>query len=278
MPGPTGFWWHGTERLPDEPESDADMRASIREMRRHRRRRPRSEPEEIPLVPLPAQTTEPGGANFLESRPTRNSVQPIESPPNLLHSYSMTGRTHDLFAFTCLTIIAISQPLPDLTLSTVILSVGSNLIGGIAPDIDEPTAPFWRNLPPGKIIGKIFDKLIGGHRFISHSLIGAGLFGLLFYLLLNFLHPIMPSVNITVVWWSFFIGLLSHLIADTFTKEGVPWLLPIPYKLGIPPIRAFRITAGGLVENIIIFPGLLLVTGYLYYSHYARFLELFHHS
>jgi len=190
----------------------------------------------------------------------------------------MTGRTHDLAAFTALSIIAITQPLPTMTLGTVIFAVGANLVGGIAPDIDEPTAPFWRNLPPGRIIGRVFDKAIGGHRFISHSLIGLAIFGGLWYLLLRFLQPSMPSININIVWWAFMIGVISHLVTDTFTKEGVPWLLPIPYKFGFPPLRAFRITAGGVIENLIIFPGLLIFTGYLYYTHYARFLELFHHS
>jgi inner membrane protein len=190
----------------------------------------------------------------------------------------MTGRTHDLAAFTALTVATISFPLPTMTLGTILFAAGANLVGGIAPDIDEPTAPFWRNLPPGRIVGRVFDKLIGGHRFISHSLIGLVIFGGLWYLLLRFLQPSIPSINISIVWWSFMIGISSHLVADTFTKEGVPWLLPIPYKLGFPPLRSLRVTAGGLVESWIIFPGLLVTEGYILYLNYAKFLELFHRS
>lgn len=190
----------------------------------------------------------------------------------------MTGRTHDLAAFTALTVAAITQPLPTMTLGTIVFAVGANLVGGIIPDIDEPTAPFWRNIPPGRVIGRIFDALIGGHRFLSHSFVGLAVFGGLGYLLLQFLHPIMQSINTGVVWWAFMIGVASHLVTDTFTKEGVPWLLPLPYKFGFPPIRAFRIKAGGLIENLLIFPGLLVVDGYIFYLNYAKFLQLFHHS
>jgi inner membrane protein len=189
----------------------------------------------------------------------------------------MTGRTHDLAAFTALNLFIITQPLPVITLGTAIIATAANLIGGIAPDIDEPTAPLWRNLPIGRIFGKVFGLLIGGHRFISHSLIGAALFGSLFYLLLQFLKPILGSIDTNIVWGSFMIGLISHLIMDTFTKEGVPWLLPIPFKFGLPPIKALRITTGGLLENFIIFPGLLILNFYIYYTHYHQFLNLLHH-
>src|SRR5580692_3465976 len=99
----------------------------------------------------------------------------------------MTGRTHDLAAISTLAIVFATTTIPALSLSTVILAIFANLIGGIAPDIDQPTAPFWKNLPIGKYFGKVFDKLLGGHRFISHSLIGLALFGFLFHLLLVFL-------------------------------------------------------------------------------------------
>ena len=77
----------------------------------------------------------------------------------------MTGRTHDLAAFTVLGFIALTYPLPNITLATGLVAVVANMIGGIAPDIDQPTAPFWRNLPVGRIFGKVFRLVIGGHRF-----------------------------------------------------------------------------------------------------------------
>jgi len=55
----------------------------------------------------------------------------------------MTGRTHDLAAITALgVVVVLMTPEHTVTLGTAIAAVFANLIGGIAPDIDQPTAPF----------------------------------------------------------------------------------------------------------------------------------------
>lgn len=190
----------------------------------------------------------------------------------------MTAQTHDLAAISTLVIVFVSSSISEITLSTAILAVFANLIGGIAPDIDQPTAPFWRNLPVGKYFGKVFDKLLGGHRFISHSIIGLALFGMLFHLLLGFFQPVMPHVNITYVWWAFMIGMASHLVMDTLTKEGVPWLLPLPYKLGFPPIKAWRITTGKRVEAWVIFPLILFIDVWLTLHFSKHIVYLLHNK
>jgi inner membrane protein len=189
----------------------------------------------------------------------------------------MTGRTHDLAAFTFLTVVVVSLPMPSISLGTAITAIVANLIGGIAPDIDEPTAPFWRNLPVGGMVGRVFGAVVGGHRFILHSLVGMFLAGLVIDLFLAFLHPSWPSLNAQVVWWAFMIGYFSHLTMDSLTKEGVPWLLPVPFKFGFPPIKAWRVTTGKWVEAVIIFPGLLLLELYLIYTHYAFLVDLLRH-
>ncbi len=186
----------------------------------------------------------------------------------------MTARTHDLAAITALGLTAmILLPAGQLTLSTVLVALLANQIGGIVPDIDQPTAPFWRNLPVGHIFGKVFDTLIGGHRFLSHSLLGVVLFGVLANMLLHFLQPIMPHADVRLVWYAFLVGILSHLIMDTLTKEGVPWLLPLPFKFGIPPLKKFRITTGKRAEIFLIFPALLAVDVWLFASHYGVLLD-----
>ncbi len=189
----------------------------------------------------------------------------------------MTGRTHDLAAITALGVIFVLRPEQTITLSTAITAILANQVGGITPDIDQPTAPFWRNLPIGGAVGKAFGKLLGGHRFITHSIVGLVLFGYLSHLMLRFTHPLMPSVNIDLVWWAFVIGMISHLVMDTFTKEGVPWLLPIPIKFGIPPLRSLRITTDKAVENFLVFPGLLAVNAIFYSVQHQRVLEIFRH-
>ena len=163
-----------------------------------------------------------------------------------------------------------------MTLATALVALLANQIGGIAPDIDQPTAPFWRNLPIGGAIGRVIDKMLGGHRFLTHSLLGSGLLSGGLHLLLGFLHPIMPHVENKLVWWAFVIGLISHLVMDTFTKEGVPWLLPIPIKFGFLPIKELRITTGHAIESYVIFPGLVVICGYLATTHYQELLDLIH--
>lgn len=177
----------------------------------------------------------------------------------------MIARTHDVAAATFLVAAIILSPWQDVTLATAIAVLIANQLGGIAPDIDQPTAPFWRNLPIGGIIGRMVAKTLGGHRFLSHSLLGIALFGLGANILLNILHPIMPRVDITLVWQAFMLGVVSHLVMDSFTKEGVPWLLPIPIKFGIPPLKRLRITTGKSVERFIVLPviatiGIILLT------------------
>lgn len=189
----------------------------------------------------------------------------------------MTGRTHDLAAFTALSVVVVTQPLPEITMGTALVALGANMIGGIAPDIDQSTAPFWRNLPPMRIFGRLFGKLVGGHRFLSHSILGMVVFGFLFNLILKFFQPSIPDINLEVVWWAFMIGFASHLVMDTFTKEGVPWLLPVPISFGFPPVRALRVTTGEFFEKYILFPLLLVITGYIYYTYYDKILELLRH-
>ncbi len=164
----------------------------------------------------------------------------------------------------------------SLTFSTVLVALLANQLGGIAPDIDQPTAPLWRNLPEGHFVGKAFGKLLGGHRFISHSIPGFVVFAWLCNLLLHALHPIMPHVDITLVWYAFMIGYASHLVMDSFTKEGVPWFLPIPFKIGFPPLRKLRITTGKNVEAFVVFPLLLVTVIWLFASHYDTYVALLH--
>lgn len=188
----------------------------------------------------------------------------------------MTGRTHDLAAFTALSFIVANQPPSKISLATVLVSLSANFIGGLTPDIDQPTADLWHRLPAGGVIGKILSPLLGGHRFISHSVLGIIIFGFGFNYLLEMSKNVL-IIDKNLVWYSFMIGYISHLIMDTFTREGVPWLFPIPLKIGIPPIRALRIKTGGLIEKAIIFPGLLLINFYIFYLYHHVFWDFIKH-
>lgn len=190
----------------------------------------------------------------------------------------MKARTHDVAAATALLgVIVVLPRLPTTSLSTVIAALIANQVGGIIPDIDQPTAPFWRNLPIGGLFGKVVGRMLGGHRFITHSILGVVLVGLASKALFIFLHPLMSSVQISYVWWALMIGMVSHLVMDTFTKEGVPWLLPIPIKFGFPPLRRFRITTGKWTENLVTFPLLILIAAVICGLNYSQLLQFLHY-
>lgn len=185
----------------------------------------------------------------------------------------MTERTHDLAALTCLTIAAVILPLTPITLGTLAAVIIANQIGSAFPDFDQPTAEFYRELPAGSLIGKLISPLLGGHRLISHSILGLGIISYILWLLLTYLTKFLV-VDMNLVWWAFILGYLSHLFMDTLTKEGVPWLFPIPIKFGIPPLKFMRITTGQFFEVFVLYPGLFVLNGYLVYANYSKFTEL----
>jgi len=82
----------------------------------------------------------------------------------------------------------------------------------------------------------------------------------------------MPKVDIDLVWWAFIIGMISHLVMDTFTKEGVPWLLPLPIKFGIPPLKRLRVTTGKWEEMFVILPMLVGIDLWLFVHYYEQLL------
>lgn len=185
----------------------------------------------------------------------------------------MTGRTHDLAALTLLNIVVATTPIPSMSVATALTAVSACAIGGLAPDIDQPTAALWRRLPVGTFWGKLLSPLFGKHRFISHSIVGIALFGFLSQLILDLLNTFV-IVDMSVVWNAFMIGFVSHLLVDSLTREGVPWLFPLPFRFGIPPIRALRIKSGGVIEKLIIFPGLVLANGFIISANYQYYVTI----
>lgn len=184
----------------------------------------------------------------------------------------MTGRTHDLAAFTALSYVLVTSPPEKISLATALVAFSANLIGGLAPDLDQEQANLWRRIRAGSILGKIISPLFGGHRFISHSLLGIILVGIVVEILLEIIGTVL-LVDMNIVWWSFMIGFLSHILIDSFTKEGVPLFFPLPYRLGFPPLSFLRIKTGGLTEKSFVFPLLIFINGYLYYTNYHTILE-----
>jgi len=179
----------------------------------------------------------------------------------------MTGRTHDLAAFAALLTVCVFNPPEKISLATAIVALGSNMLGGLAPDVDQTSAEFWNKIRFGRILSRYIAPLFGKHRYLSHSIVGVLLFGIILKLLLGWLGGIL-LVDMNVVWWSFIIGFVSHLVMDSITKEGVPWFFPIPLRIGFPPVRILRIKTGGFLEKAIIFPGLVVGIGWVVWDKY----------
>lgn len=70
------------------------------------------------------------------------------------------------------------------------------------------------------------------------------------------------------------IGMISHLVMDSFTKEGVPWLLPIPVKFGFPPVRRLRITTGKAIEKFAVEPLLVIILIVICTMNYSTLVDL----
>lgn len=184
----------------------------------------------------------------------------------------MTGRTHDLAAFTALNITFLYFPLTQMSLATCVVAFAANFIGGLIPDLDQNTSSLWKKIRGGSLIAPFITPLMGGHRTISHSLVG---FLLLGFLADKFLYAASSIilVDMTIVWLSFMIGLASHLVADAVTKEGIPFFFPLPFTFGIPPFESLRMTTGKLVEKSFVYPGLMLLNGYWFFTNSDKYLD-----
>lgn len=171
----------------------------------------------------------------------------------------MTYKTHLSFGilFSSYYFLIFKQ----LSLSPVLAGIlfFVTLLGASVPDLDTPTGGLWEKVPAGSFIGRLVHPVfIGGHRHLSHSFIGLGIFTWLFSLLLNWIGAFVPFIQITsyFILISFVLGYISHLFADSLTEEGVPLLFPIDYHFGIPPnpFEKVRIKTGQWFENLVIYP------------------------
>jgi inner membrane protein len=124
-------------------------------------------------------------------------------------------------------------------------------IAGIAPDIDHGGSLPNKSLGlPGKVVSTIIP-----HRTATHSLLAAaGLVLCLLALQVPHLYLLAAAA-----------GLLSHLVLDSLNPHGVPWLWPLPIKIGVP-----LITTGHIGETFIIRPACYITAGFFV----ARYFSL----
>ena len=152
-------------------------------------------------------------------------------------------------------LVGISPAAPPVSWASLAAFFVGALFGGTAPDLDKPRK-FWARA--------LAHTAFGGHRHLSHSLAGlilaSGLIGAI-------LGQIGPPIGVApaLPFLGFVAGYVSHLVLDTLTIEGVPWLFPLPVYIGLPPWSHLRIRTGTLAEQFLVMPGLLALIGWIGY-------------
>ncbi len=103
-------------------------------------------------------------------------------------------------------------------ISTVIFLSGS-IVGSILPDIDHRNSYIGQKV---KIVSKTINKF-AGHRKLFHAP--------LMYLFLYSISLGMITHKLLLIGVKgLFLGILSHLILDSFTIGGLPWFYPLSKK------------------------------------------------
>ncbi len=187
----------------------------------------------------------------------------------------MTRVTHQMIALLSTFWLLIIYPLsvgPVLALLATLFT----MVGALFPDIDQPTANIWHQFVGGRAAGKVFSAFSGGHRNVTHSALGLVLvgWGLNWVFQQFFKAAYQPGLH--YIWLAFMIGYLSHLIADTMTDRGVPWLWPLPISIKIPPgPEEVRVTTGSFVEMVLLRLGIIVAATILLYSHWPVLVQFF---
>jgi inner membrane protein len=161
-------------------------------------------------------------------------------------------------------------------LALKIIFYGCAALGSLAPDIDNARSTV------GKRSGFVSKGIqhIAGHRTFFHSLFGLAVVGALIwgaqYAVGLFMYNqlgllageqlaagVGPGGDIHsgtgVAFAGFLIGYFLHLVADSLTLGGVPWLWPNRTRFGFPPDRKLRFKSGSREEPIVVVTVAVLV-------------------
>ena len=200
----------------------------------------------------------------------------------------MEGRSHvvfglagavvvdSIFHFSGPPIIGSGQQLTTDFLALKVIYYGFAALGALAPDIDNARSTI------GKRAGFVSKGIqhLAGHRTLFHSLIGMALVGIIVWAIQYAVglglyrlglhttgeylaHGIQPGGNLQtgpgVALIALLTGYFLHLVADSLTVGGVPWLYPNPVRFGFPPDRSWRFKSGSFMEPVVVVAVAVLV-------------------
>lgn len=175
----------------------------------------------------------------------------------------MVRKSHQLAGIAAVSYQLLQQP-RTLSLETLVAIGVVTFVGSLVADVDNMGAPMWRH----RFMvwdGELTRDFLQGHRSIAHSLLGVALFSFALLLLLELIT--IKNLDKQLLIYVFMWAQLSHLVADSLTIQGVPWLFPLKIKLGFPPIAFLRIKTGGLLERYVVFPLLGILIVWIYYTY-----------
>lgn len=164
----------------------------------------------------------------------------------------MTGKTHLAVGVGAGITIGITSALSGCNPTIAVLSAASCAIGSLMPDIDSRKSKAGKEMK----ITSFFVNKIFGHRGFVHSPLCLAIFTipLIAGLKLTNYNEFIPLV------FGFIAGYISHLVLDTMTKGGIPWLYPISKN----KFSLCKIRSGSFLEILIAFVVLaLFIAGYL---------------
>lgn len=161
-----------------------------------------------------------------------------------------------------------TAPLTFDLLAQKVIFYGFAALGALTPDIDNARSTLGQRLGP---VSKGIQHL-AGHRTFFHSLLGMAVMGALVwaaqYALGLGLYRlglastgealgagigsgfVAPGVGIAFA--GLMVGYFLHLVADSLTEGGVPWLWPSHVRYGFPPNRHMRFRTGSVWEPVIV--------------------------
>lgn len=149
---------------------------------------------------------------------------------------------------------------------------GAAALGALVPDVDNARSTLGRRLG---IVSRAIQKH-AGHREVFHSLVGLALTGAVIWgamvgvayglsrvgVQLTVNDPIGGLALTALI--ALLIGYVLHLVADSLTLGGVPWLWPSHKRYGLPPRRSWRFRSGSLAEPIVVVAVAVLVIVAIY--------------
>ena len=200
----------------------------------------------------------------------------MEGPSHVVFGLAGAVVVDSVFHFSGPPLIGSGQPLTVDFLALKVIYYGFAALGALAPDIDNARSTIGQR---AGFVSKGIQHL-AGHRKLFHSLLGLALVGIIVWAIQYALglglyhlgltttgeylaHGIQPGGNLQtgpgVALIALLTGYFLHLVADSLTIGGVPWLYPNPVRFGFPPDRNWRFRSGSAREPVVVVAVAVLV-------------------